>query len=267
MTSLGLIAGNGVFPIEVADAARARGIRVIAVAHRLESLPELESHVDEITWIKVGELQKMIEVFRTGGVNQAAMAGGISRARLKDSFAPDERALRMLAGITRWSDDAVLRALAREVEAEGIPLIDPVPMLKAALAVSGVMAGPAPAENQLRDLKLAFEVARALGPYDVGQSVAVRDGIVAAVEAIEGTDAAIRRAAAISGKGMVLAKVAKSGQDLRFDRPAVGPSTIQMLSESGAAMLGIEAGVCLILERARTFAAAEEASITVYGYP
>ncbi len=266
MSSLGIIAGNGIFPIEVADAARHRAMRVVAAAHIGETRAELAGHVDEITWVKVGELQKIIDTFRNAGVAEAAMAGGISRERLKDSFAPDPRALRMLAGITRWSDDAVLRAIAREVESEGIPVIDPVPMLPGVLAERGLMAGPEPDERQLADLDLAFEVARSLGAFDIGQTVAVRAGVVAAVEAMEGTDAALRRAAALSGRGLVVAKVAKPGQDLRFDRPAIGPATIELLAGIGAAMLGVEAGTCMILERERTFEAVRASNLTVYGH-
>ncbi len=266
MSSLGLIAGNGVFPLEVAAAARRRGIKLIALAHQGETAPELEAQVDQLTWIKVGELQKIIDVLKTAGVEHAAMAGGISRARLTDSFAPDERAMKMLASITRWSDDAVLRAITREIESEGIPVIDPVPLMEDAIAKPGLMAGPTPDEKKLRDLDLAFNVARSLGAFDIGQSVAVRGGVVYSVEAVEGTDAALRRAAAISGKGLVVAKVAKPGQDLRFDRPAIGPATIDLLLEIGAAMLGIEANRCLILERERTMTMAQSSHLTVYGH-
>ena len=185
MNKLGLIAGNGVFPLEVARAAREHGIKIIAVAHLNESDRALDSVVDEVTWIKVGELQKIVDVFKNAGVSEAAMAGGISRARLKDSFAPDARALKMLSGIGRFSDDAVLRGVAHEVEAEGIKMIDPVPMIEHWLARAGVGAGPDPTPSQRRDLDLAFEVARRLGAYDIGQTVAVRDGMVAAVEALE----------------------------------------------------------------------------------
>src|SRR5262249_48402169 len=180
------------------------------------------------------------------------MAGGISRERLKDSFAPDERAMRMLARIGRFSDDAVLRGLAEEVESEEIPIIDPVPMVTKCLARPGLVAGPKPSQAQLRDLDLAFSVARQLGSFDIGQTVAVRDGIVAAVEAVEGTDAALRRAAQLVGKALVVAKAAKPGQDLRFDRPAIGPATINLLAELNAALLGIEGGVTLVLERQQT---------------
>ncbi len=266
MSKLGLIAGNGVFPIEVAAGARRRGIRVIAVAHQNETDPALQDAVDEITWIKVGELDRIIEVFKRAGVDEAAMAGGISRARLKDSFAPDARAIAMLSRIGRFSDDAVLRGVAGEVEAEGIPMIDPVPLVPGALARPGVAAGPEPTQAQLKDLDLAFAVARQLGNFDIGQTVAVRDGIVAAVEAVEGTDAALRRAAQLMGRHLVVAKSAKPGQDLRFDRPAIGPATIDLMAEIGAAVLGIEAGVTLVLDGERTVEAARAAGVTVYGH-
>ncbi|HYL58174.1 MAG TPA: UDP-2,3-diacylglucosamine diphosphatase LpxI [Candidatus Acidoferrales bacterium] len=253
MTKLGLIAGNGVFPLEVARAARARGIEVVAVAHLNESDRALDAAVGNVTWIKVGELQKIIDKFKSAGVKEAAMAGGISRARLRDSFAPDARALKMLAGIGRFSDDAVLRGVAREVESENIAMIDPVPMIEHWLAPAGLAAGPEPSQAQL-------------GSYDIGQTVAVRDGMVAAVEALEGTDAALRRAAALVGAGLVVAKLAKPGQDLRFDRPAIGPATIELLGEIGAALIGVEANVALILERERTLELARAKNIIVYGH-
>ena len=246
VNKLGLIAGNGVFPLEVARAARQRGIKIFAVAHLNESDPALDSVIE--------------------GVSEAAMAGGISRARLKDSFAPDARALKMLAGIGRFSDDAVLRGVAREVEAEGIKMIDPVPMIAHWLARAGASAGPEPTASQRRDLDLAVEIARRLGSYDIGQMVAVRDGMVAAVEALEGTDAALRRAAALVGAGLVVAKTAKPGQDMRFDRPAIGPATVELLAEIGASMIGLEAGVALILESDRTLELARAKNVTIYGY-
>jgi len=266
MNRLGLIAGNGTFPLEVARAARRRGFTVIAVAHSNETPPELADLTDAITWIKVGELERMIDTFRNAGVRQAAMAGGISRARLADSFAPDARALAMLSRIGRFSDDAVLRGLAAEIEAEGIEVIDPVPMLEGAIAAAGHLAGPAPEAAQLRDLDIAFNVLAALGAFDIGQTVAVRDGVVAAVEALEGTDSALRRAAALWGKGLVVAKAAKHAQDLRFDRPAIGPATLDLLGELGAAMIGIEAGKAMILEREATLDRARNLGITVYGH-
>jgi len=265
VSKLGLIAGNGVFPLEVATAARRRGYAVVAVAHRGETDERLAAMCEELTWIRVGELQTMIDAFKRAGVTEAAMAGGIVRARLGESFAPDARAIAMLSRVGRFSDDALLRAIAAEIESDGIAMIDPVPMLDDALAARGRMAGPEPSSAQLRDLRLAFGAMRALGNFDVGQAAAVRDGVVGAIEAVEGTDAALRRAAALCGRGLVVAKVAKPGQDLRFDRPAIGPATIELLREIGAAMIGVEAGQALILERARTLGAADSAGVTVWG--
>jgi len=266
VNSLGLIAGNGTFPLEVAKAARRRGLSIVAIAHRGETAEALAPLVDEITWIKVGELERMIAVFKRAGVRQAAMAGGIARARLADSFAPDARALAMLSRIGRFSDDAVLRGLAAEIESDGIEVIDPVPLLEDVIAAAGLLAGPAPTAAQLADLRLAFAVLDALGAFDVGQTVAVRDGVVATVEAIEGTDAALRRAAAVWGKGLVVAKGAKAAQDLRFDRPTIGPATLDLLGEIGAAMLGLQARTAMILEREAAFARAQELGVTLYGH-
>lgn len=266
MNKLGLIAGNGIFPLEVAKAAHLHGCAVIAVAHSGETDPALAALVDEITWIKVGELQRMIDAFKAAGVAQAAMAGGISRARLGSSFAPDARALAMLARIGRFSDDAVLRGVASEIEGEGIAVIDPVPLLDNALVGAGVQAGPEPTAAQLNDLRIAFDVMRALGPFDIGQTLALRDGVVGAIEAVEGTDAALRRAATLCGKGLVVAKAAKPSQDLRFDRPAIGPATIELLGEIGAAVIGIEAHRAMILERERSLELARRIALTVYAY-
>ena len=266
MNKFGLIAGNGVFPLEVASGVRRHGMSVIALAHQGETDERLAEMVDEITWIKVGELQRMIDIFRAAGVETAAMAGGISRANRAASFAPDARALAMLRRIGRFSDDAVLRGVAGEIESAGISVIDPVPFLDGALAGAGLQAGPEPTEGQLDDLRLAVEVIRAIGSFDIGQAVVVRDGVVAAVEAIEGTDAALRRAASLYGKGLVVAKAAKRSQDLRFDRPAIGPATIALLAETAAAMIGVEANQAMILERQRTLASARSAGVTVYGY-
>ena len=266
MSSFGLIAGNGIFPLEVARAAHRRGLRVIALAHHNETDAALEDVADEITWVKVGELQRMIDVLKRAGVSEVAMAGGITRARLVDSFAPDARAIAMLARVGRFSDDAVLRAIAREIEADGIAVIDPVPMLDGVLARAGLEAGPAPTPAQLKDLELAFKLMRSLGAFDIGQAIAVLNGVVAAVEAVEGTDAALRRGAKLVGKGMVVAKAAKPGQDLRFDRPAIGPATIELLAEIGAAMIGVEAHGAMILERELTLERARALGITLYGH-
>jgi UDP-2,3-diacylglucosamine hydrolase len=266
MRTLGLIAGNGVFPLEVARSARRQGLRTVAVAHIGETDPGLAEVADAVTWIKVGELQRIIDVFKDAGVGEAAMAGGISRARLRHAFAPDHRAIMMLGRLGRFSDDKVLRGIAAELESESIRVIDPVPMLDDILAPEGLLAGPAPTAGQLADLRLAFAIARTLGAFDVGQAVAVSGGVVAAIEAAEGTDAALQRAAALCGKGLVVAKAAKRSQDLRFDRPAIGLATIDLLNELEAAVIGVEAGTAMLLERESTLNRARALNITVYGY-
>jgi len=241
-------------------------MRTVAVAHIGETDTRLDDVADAVTWIKVGELQRIIDVFKAARVEQAAMAGGISRVRLQHAFAPDQRAIMMLGRLGRFSDDKVLRGVAAELEAEGIRVIDPLPMLDGMLAARGLLAGPAPTPAQLSDLHLAFAIARALGTFDVGQAVAVRDGVVAAIEATEGTDSAVRRAAALSGKGLVVAKAAKPSQDLRFDRPAIGPATIDLLKDLEAAVLGVEAGTAILLEREVTLRRAHSLNITLFGY-
>jgi UDP-2,3-diacylglucosamine hydrolase len=263
---LGIIAGNGSFPLELAAAARAHDIEVVAVAHHGETDPRLAGLCPAVTWIQVGQLERIIAAFKDAGVQEAAMAGGIARVRLGQSFMPDARAMAMLARLGRFSDDAVLRGVAAELEADGIAVIDPVYLLGPALAVAGTMAGPEPSAAQLRDLELGFAVADAVGRYDIGQAVAVLGGVVAAVEAVEGTDAAIDRAAALCGRGLVVVKAAKPGQDLRFDRPAIGPATIVRLHQVGAAVLGIQAGVTMLLEREQVLESARNLGITVYGY-
>jgi len=261
-----MIAGNGVMPREIARAARERGISIVAVAHEGETKASLAELVDELTWIKVGQLETIIQIFQRAGIREAAFAGGIARANLASSFAPDARALAMLARIGRFSDDAVLRGVAAELEAEGIAVIDPVPLLPELLAPAGLLAGPHPTESQLADLQLGFHVLDALGGFDVGQTVAMRDGVVVAIEAMEGTDAALRRGAALSGHGIVIAKAAKHSQDLRFDRPAIGPDTIELLTGIGAAMIAVQAGVVMLLESDELLARANRNGVTVYGH-
>ncbi len=266
MTKLGLIAGNGAFPIEVAAAAKARGIEVVAVAHKDETMPEVASYCSRVVWIDVGQLDTAIGALKQAGVKVAVMAGGISRARLRSSFKPDGRALAMLSRIGKFSDDAVLRGVAGELEADGIEVIDPVEHFGLALAEAGLLAGPEVGAAALGDIGLGFAVARALGNFDIGQVVAVRDGVVVAVEAVEGTDATLRRAASLYGPGLVVAKASKVSQDLRFDRPAIGPKTIRLMQEIRAAVLAVEAQRTLIIEPVKTLKTARELELSLYGY-
>lgn len=262
---IGLIAGNGSLPRLFADAARSRGLEVIAVAHRGETDPELASHVAALTWVRVGQLGHIAKTLKRAGVAQAVMAGGIGKVRALTEARPDWGALAVLASLATLRDDALLRAIARYFEKRGIRIVAPTDYLTEALAPAGLLAGKALSVAQHKDVALGAEVARALGRVDVGQTVVVKGGNVLAVEAAEGTDETIRRGAQLGGEGAVVVKVCKPGQDDRFDLPSVGPHTITVMAQSKARVLAVEAGRTLLLETDALLKAAAKAEISVFG--
>lgn len=261
--TIGLIAGNGRFPVLFAEMAARRGVAVVAVAHRGETDPALEHAVAEITWVEPGELGKVIETLQRAGVRRAVMVGGIRKPRLFRELKPDARALAVLARVGSFKDDLVLRGVAAELEAEGIAVIAPTAFLGDILPAPGRLAGPEPSPAQWEDVQLGFHAAKTIGRFDIGQSVVVKGGAVLAVEGIEGTDATIRRGGELGGEGIVVVKVCKPTQDTRFDLPAVGPETIRTLAAVGGSVLAVEAGRTLLLDRAATAAAADEAGIAL----
>lgn len=263
--TIGLIAGNGRFPLIFAETARREGCRVVAVAHRGETDEEIESFADEVTWIRVGELGKIIRVFRRAGVRRAVMAGGIQKVRLFSGFRPDLRGAAFLARVGSFHDDALLRGLARELEDDGIEVVASTLFLGSILAHEGLLGHVKLRRGDWKDVALGYRVARGVGAFDVGQSVVVRDGIVIAVEGIEGTDACIRRGGALGRGAVIVVKVSKPGQDLRFDVPAVGPGTIAALAEVGGRVLAVEAECTILLDREQFLAAADAAKIVVVG--
>ena len=265
MEHIGLIAGNGTFPILFARTARQEGVHVVAVAHEGETPPELGEWVDHITWIKVGQLDTIIRTFQAHGVRRAVMAGGIHKAALLERFAPDARAQRFLAGLTQWSDDTVLRGVAEELEREGIAVVESTLFLASILTPEGPLTARQPDAAQLRDVEYGLAVAKGIGAWDIGQTVVVKSRMVLAVEAVEGTDAALRRGGALARGGAVAVKVSKPGQDLRFDVPAVGPATVAVCREAGVAVLALEAGKTLLLEREALLAAASAADLAIVG--
>jgi DUF1009 family protein len=262
MQRIGLIAGNGRFPLLVARSARSQGIEVVAVAHDGETLPELADLVSTITWVKVGELGRIIRSFQGAGVTQAVMAGGIHKAALLEHFTPDQRALGFLARLVHLGDDELLRGVATELESEGIEIVPSTVFLTALLAPAGSLTQREPSPAQWRDIRHGIEVAQAIGRWDIGQSVVIQSSIVLAVEAIEGTDATIRRG---GRPGAVVVKVSKPQQDLRFDVPAVGPETVRVCRATGIAALALEAGKTLLLEKDDLLREAEEAGLSVVG--
>lgn len=265
MAVIGLIAGNGSLPRLFARAARAKGLSVVAAAHVGETDPSLASEVDALTWVRVGQVARIQRVLQRAGVQEAVLAGGFVRMRAVARLRPDFGLLRVAARLRSVRDDALLRAVADEFEAHGIRIVSLAGYLTELLAPPGRLAGPPLDEAGHRDVALGSEVAAALGRADVGQTVVVKDGHVLALEAAEGTDACIRRGAALGGRGVVVVKRLKPGQDERFDLPAVGPQTLEVMAEVGARVLAVEAGKTLLLEAEKLLAAAEEARITVLG--
>jgi len=262
---VGLIAGNGRFPIIFARTARAEGVRVIAVAHEGETPPELSEHVDAITWIKIGQLDAIIRAFHSHGVRRAVMAGGIRKTALMEYFAPDERGMRFLSSLSNWSDDAILRGVAAELEGEGIEVVESTLFLQSIVTPEGSLTQRQPNEAQWRDVRYGVAVAKGIGQWDIGQTVVVKNGMVLAVEAIEGTDEALRRGGQLGRGGSVAVKVSKPSQDLRFDVPAVGPDTIPVCSAAGIAVLALEAGKTLLLDREECLRAADGAELIIVG--
>jgi hypothetical protein len=265
MQRVGLIAGNGRFPILFARAARAEGVEVIAVAHEGETERELEKHVDTIHWVRVGQLDAIVQAFKETGIRQAVMAGGIRKTALMESFAPDERGLRFLSQLNTWSDDAVLRGVARELLSDGIEVVESTFFVRSLLTPAGPLTERRPDPAQERDIEHGLKVAKAIGRWDVGQTVVVKSGIVLAVEAIEGTDEALRRGGRLGNGGVVAVKVSKPGQDLRFDVPAAGPETVETCREAGVAVLALEAQRTLLLDRKIFLQAADRSGLVVVG--
>ncbi len=263
--NIGLIAGKGQFPRLFAQAARDHGARVIAVAHHYETDPSLADLVDEIHWIYVGQLGKMIRIFKDAGVQRAVMAGGITRGRLFREFRPDLRALSVVRRAGAGQDDRLLQAVAAEFESEGISIAPSTLFLDDLLAPAGKLGKRSPTQAELQDIDFGFQIAKEIGALDIGQTVVVRHHVVVALEAVEGTDACIRRAGALAGPGTVVVKTSKPNQDLRFDVPAVGLDTIQSMIEAQAAVLALEAHKTLTFDRDQMLTAANRAKIAVWG--
>lgn len=260
----GLIAGTGRFPILFAEAARQHGVEVVAVAHRGQTLPELADHVARLHWIKVGELGKLITLFKDEGIKDAALVGGIKKTIMFADIRPDLHALGLLARVKTMNDDVLLRAVAEDIEGQGITIHPSTVFLGELLTPSGCLTTRRPDKREGKDIDFGWALAKEIGRLDIGQSIVVKDRTVLAVEAIEGTDETILRAGRLGrGKGLVVIKVSKPQQDLRFDVPAVGPQTIGTMKEAGARLLALEAGKTLLLEKEIMLREANKAGICI----
>jgi hypothetical protein len=262
---IGLIAGNGRFPIIFAANARKLGLRVSAVAHEGETEPELERHVDRIHWIKLGQLNKLINAFKQDGIRRAVMLGGIKKTHVYSTVRPDFRTLALATRLALWKDDDILRELAAELEREGIVICESTFGLEGILVEEGTLTSRQPTKKEWNDIRYGWEVAKEIGRLDIGQCVVIRDRVVVAVEAVEGTDGAISRGGELAKEGAVVVKRCKPQQDLRFDLPAVGPRTIEVMASVKAAVLAVEAGRTVMLDRELLLSKAEAARIAVVG--
>lgn len=260
---IGLIAGNGRFPLLFAEAARRAGVEVVAVAHQHETPDEIENLVTQLTWVRVGELGKIIRTLKQAGVARAVMAGGIRKPRQLSDFRPDFRGAAFIAKTRSLRDDVLLRGVAAELEHDGITIVESTLFLGDLVPQVGTLTRKAPRSREWDDVRFGLEVAREIGRFEIGQSVVVKRRTVLAVEGIEGTDAAIRRGGELGRGGVVVVKVSKPGQDLRFDVPAVGMTTIEVMREVGARVLALEAGRTLMIDREEVVRAADSAGIAI----
>jgi DUF1009 family protein len=262
---IGLIAGSGRLPELFVQGAQRQGLAVFAVGHQGETDPALAQRVRSLDWVRVGQLSKLASLLRRRGVHRAVMAGGISRVRTFTEARPDWGCLAVLAKLRSFRDDALLRGIADYLASRGIEVVAPTPFLAGQLVPEGLLAGPPLHPAQERDIALGFEVARRLGEADVGQTVVVKNGLVMALEAVEGTDAAIRRGGKLGGAGVLVCKRCKPGQDERFDLPAIGLKTLEVMREVGAQVLAVEANKTLLLDTEALVRAAQAWNISVVG--
>ncbi len=260
---IGLIAGSGQFPVLFSRAARKAGVSVVAVGFEGETDPALVHEVDYMYMIKLGQLGKLIDCFKRHNVTQAAMAGAINKTRLYSRIRPDWRAVRFALKLKNKKDDFLLRALASELEQDGIIIKPSTVFLPDLLAPEGVLTVRHPNWRERRDIKFGWDIAKAIGKLDVGQCVVVKDQAVLAIEGIDGTDETIKRGGKLCGSGAVVVKVSKPNQDLRFDVPAVGLKTIEVMAEAKAGVLVIEAGKTLTFDLARMLELANSYGISV----
>ena len=263
--ALGIIAGNGTYPFLVAESARKAGVRrIVAAAFTDETDPKLKNHVDEIHWMRVGQLGKLLSCFRDAGVRHALMAGQIAPKNLF-ALRPDWKALLVITRLKRRNAETMFGAIADELAKVDVTVLPATSFLEEFVAPRGVIAGRAPTHREEADITFGFEIAKEMSRLDVGQTVVVKNGTVLAVEAFEGTNEAMKRGGALARKGAVMVKVAKPNQDLRFDVPVIGLETLHIASEANVRVIAIEAGQTLLLEKDAVIAFATKANVTVVG--
>jgi DUF1009 family protein len=263
----GLIAGNGDFPFLVLEGARSRGIEMAVIAIREEASPELERVAKRLHWVSLGELSRTIELLHQEGVKHAVMAGQVKHNKIFSAIRPDWRLAKLLFSLPTKNTDSLIGAIARVLGEEDIELVDSTKFLGPLLPQPGVLTRRAPNESEAADIAYGHKVARQIAGLDLGQMVVVRDRACVAIEAMEGTDETIERAARITGgEKLVVVKVSKPMQDMRFDVPVVGLKTIEVMRRSNATALAIDAGSTLLFDREELIRAADDAGIAIEAF-
>ncbi len=264
----GLIAGNGDFPFMVLRSARAQGVDMIVAAIKEETFPEIETLGYPVHWLGLGQLGKLVSLFKKAGVSKAIMAGQVKHIQIFGSSLPDLTMIRMLATLKRKNTDSIIGAVARVLEESGIKLVDSTALLKPHMSTEGPMTRRDLSDQEKADVDYGRPIAHRIAMMDIGQTVVVRDQAVVAVEAMEGTDAVIRRAGDLAGKKrLTVIKVSKPRQDMRFDVPVVGVPTIENMAAAGATALVLDAGRTLILDKDKFVELADRNGIAVAGMP
>ncbi len=265
--SWGLIAGNGRFPFLVLEGARSQGIDMAVIAIKEEADPELEQRTQRLHWVSLGELSKTIDLLHQEGVKQAVMAGQVKHSKIFSSIRPDWKLAKLLFALPRKNTDSLIGAVAKVLEDEGIHLVDSTLFLKPLVPDIGVLTRRSPSVDESADMVYGLNVARHIAGMDIGQTVVVSSQACVAVEAMEGTDETISRAARIAaGKALVVVKVSKPEQDMRFDVPVVGLPTIAAMKSAGATALAVDAQRTLLFDREALLAAANDANITIQAF-
>ncbi|HXA53028.1 MAG TPA: UDP-2,3-diacylglucosamine diphosphatase LpxI [Candidatus Acidoferrum sp.] len=263
----GLIAGNGRFPILALESARQLGYQITVIAIQEEASKEVEALADRCYWISLGQLSKLIDICKKEGIAEVMMCGQVKHAKIFSSIVPDWRLVKLLASLPSKNTDGLIGGVRKILEDEGIQLRDSTLLLKPLLATAGAMTRRKPTKGEMVDVEYGRRVANALSGFDVGQSVAICERTCVAVEAMEGTDAMLRRAAGlVNGRGLALVKAARRREHLLFDVPVVGLATIPVMQETGATVLAVEAGRTLMLDKEEMLKTADAAGIAVIGH-
>jgi DUF1009 family protein len=273
---IGLIAGNGKFPLLVLDAARSKGLDVVVAAIKEETLPEIAQHgASAVHWLSLGELSKLIDTFKAAGISRAIMAGQVKHKQIFSGIKPDWKLAKLLLALTTRNTDSLIGAVTKVLADEGITLMNSTELLEPMLATDGVLTQRSPSDAEQTNITYGRAVAHHLSRFDIGQTVVIAEAACVAVEAMEGTDATILRAGEIMkspalgeepstlSRSLTVVKVAKPNQDMRFDVPVVGIHTIETMKQAGATCLALDAGRCLMLDKDSVLVQANEAGICI----